>query len=302
MAAAVADFRPKAIASEKLKKRDGLPEIVLEPTPDILGALQQGCPCVYALLCSDALKGLNALPAGLRPLLNEVCGRLESFYGYCDANPSTSSTVGVTEQEDMDSCAWFSRSLRRSRPLRRYTADRRNAASRSEEKTDGRKKKRNKNLTHGIMLVHCLHGICQGFFVLRDAESPRDAFTTFYSRFPKAPGVIIYDRGCQLHKYCMKREAAFFSDCHFLVDRFHQRNHVGCSEGYDPQVYRNVHRSVDEGNTSLAEQWNARLILVKTSVAFMTQTHFMKYIRLVITLLNLKNSHCKVKDLSVVYM
>jgi phosphopantothenoylcysteine decarboxylase/phosphopantothenate--cysteine ligase len=39
MAAAVADFRPKATAGEKLKKRDGLPEIVLEPTPDILGAL-----------------------------------------------------------------------------------------------------------------------------------------------------------------------------------------------------------------------------------------------------------------------
>ncbi len=39
MAAAVADFRPKAIAGEKLKKRDGLPEIVLEPTPDILAAL-----------------------------------------------------------------------------------------------------------------------------------------------------------------------------------------------------------------------------------------------------------------------
>jgi phosphopantothenoylcysteine decarboxylase/phosphopantothenate--cysteine ligase len=39
MAAAVADFRPKAVAGEKLKKRDGVPEIVLEPTPDILGAL-----------------------------------------------------------------------------------------------------------------------------------------------------------------------------------------------------------------------------------------------------------------------
>jgi phosphopantothenoylcysteine decarboxylase/phosphopantothenate--cysteine ligase len=39
MAAAVADFRPKATAGEKLKKRDGLPEIVLEPTPDILGVL-----------------------------------------------------------------------------------------------------------------------------------------------------------------------------------------------------------------------------------------------------------------------
>jgi phosphopantothenoylcysteine decarboxylase/phosphopantothenate--cysteine ligase len=39
MAAAVADFRPKAVANEKLKKHDGVPEIVLEPTPDILGAL-----------------------------------------------------------------------------------------------------------------------------------------------------------------------------------------------------------------------------------------------------------------------
>jgi phosphopantothenoylcysteine decarboxylase / phosphopantothenate---cysteine ligase len=39
MAAAVADFRPKAVAEEKLKKRDGVPEVVLEPTPDILGVL-----------------------------------------------------------------------------------------------------------------------------------------------------------------------------------------------------------------------------------------------------------------------
>lgn len=36
MAAAVADFRPRVIADHKLKKRDGIPEIVLEPTPDIL--------------------------------------------------------------------------------------------------------------------------------------------------------------------------------------------------------------------------------------------------------------------------
>jgi phosphopantothenoylcysteine decarboxylase/phosphopantothenate--cysteine ligase len=39
MAAAVADFRPKAIADDKLKKGDGVPELVLEPTPDILAAL-----------------------------------------------------------------------------------------------------------------------------------------------------------------------------------------------------------------------------------------------------------------------
>lgn len=39
MAAAVADFRPKAAAGQKLKKVDGPPEVILEPTTDILAAL-----------------------------------------------------------------------------------------------------------------------------------------------------------------------------------------------------------------------------------------------------------------------
>jgi phosphopantothenoylcysteine decarboxylase/phosphopantothenate--cysteine ligase len=41
MAAAVADFRPKAFADQKLKKDAGVPELILEPTPDILGELGQ---------------------------------------------------------------------------------------------------------------------------------------------------------------------------------------------------------------------------------------------------------------------
>jgi phosphopantothenoylcysteine decarboxylase / phosphopantothenate---cysteine ligase len=36
MAAAVADFRPKSVADVKLKKEAGVPDLVLEPTPDIL--------------------------------------------------------------------------------------------------------------------------------------------------------------------------------------------------------------------------------------------------------------------------
>ncbi len=36
MAAAVADFRPKDVAPDKMKKREGLPRVELEPTPDIL--------------------------------------------------------------------------------------------------------------------------------------------------------------------------------------------------------------------------------------------------------------------------
>jgi len=39
MAAAVADFRPKRSTAQKLSKEEGLPELVLEPTPDILAGL-----------------------------------------------------------------------------------------------------------------------------------------------------------------------------------------------------------------------------------------------------------------------
>jgi len=44
MAAAVADFRPKAPSVEKIKKDDGVPDIVLEPTTDILAELGRRKP------------------------------------------------------------------------------------------------------------------------------------------------------------------------------------------------------------------------------------------------------------------
>ena len=39
MAAAVADFRPKQVAENKLKKRDGIPQVELEAAPDVLAAV-----------------------------------------------------------------------------------------------------------------------------------------------------------------------------------------------------------------------------------------------------------------------
>jgi phosphopantothenoylcysteine decarboxylase/phosphopantothenate--cysteine ligase len=41
MAAAVADFRPKQASENKLKKRDGIPQILVEATPDILAAVAE---------------------------------------------------------------------------------------------------------------------------------------------------------------------------------------------------------------------------------------------------------------------
>jgi phosphopantothenoylcysteine decarboxylase/phosphopantothenate--cysteine ligase len=50
MAAAVADFRPKAPSERKLVKDDGVPEVVLEPTPDILAGLAARRPAGQVLV------------------------------------------------------------------------------------------------------------------------------------------------------------------------------------------------------------------------------------------------------------
>jgi phosphopantothenoylcysteine decarboxylase / phosphopantothenate---cysteine ligase len=50
MAAAVADFRPKAASEAKIKKDEGVPEIVLEPTTDILAALGRTKPAGQVLV------------------------------------------------------------------------------------------------------------------------------------------------------------------------------------------------------------------------------------------------------------
>jgi phosphopantothenoylcysteine decarboxylase/phosphopantothenate--cysteine ligase len=50
MSAAVADFRPVAAATGKIKKDAGVPEIVLEPTPDILAGLGAAKPAGQTLV------------------------------------------------------------------------------------------------------------------------------------------------------------------------------------------------------------------------------------------------------------
>ncbi|MDP9441758.1 MAG: bifunctional phosphopantothenoylcysteine decarboxylase/phosphopantothenate--cysteine ligase CoaBC [Actinomycetota bacterium] len=50
MAAAVADFRPKAPAGGKIKKEEGLPEIILEPTHDFLVDLGRAKPAGQVLV------------------------------------------------------------------------------------------------------------------------------------------------------------------------------------------------------------------------------------------------------------
>ncbi|MCU4184799.1 bifunctional phosphopantothenoylcysteine decarboxylase/phosphopantothenate--cysteine ligase CoaBC [Acidiferrimicrobium sp. IK] len=68
MAAAVADFRPKAQAATKIKKGDGVPDVILEATPDILAGLG-AAPVAGQLLVGFAAEtagGRDALLAAAR--------------------------------------------------------------------------------------------------------------------------------------------------------------------------------------------------------------------------------------------
>jgi hypothetical protein len=206
--------------------------------------------------------------------------------------------------------SFYSPVFRKHRHLRSYNAA---AANRSlDEQKDWhcfRKPSRDSGLTSGVLCIFCPCGICHGFSLLRNAESESDAFQLFVTRCetrtrPRsvmycsfvlwtAPGMIVYDRCCKFHTYCLKREAAFFYNCIFRIDITHFKNHTACSEGYNPAVYRalNVQSSKKVGpwaNTEVAEQCFATLKRLRTACAATTQQHGQELIRTFLAFRNLQ--------------
>ena len=77
-----------------------------------------------------------------------------------------------------------------------------------------------KGYTGGILAFWCVHGICYGFHCIPDGEGRNDAFSALYTRWRKAPKVVIYDFACTLGPYCMQCEPKFFTRTRFLIDGF----------------------------------------------------------------------------------
>jgi len=70
MAAAVADFRPKQVEANKLKKRDGIPQIELEAAPDVLAAV--------ASMGASRPRVVIGFAAESRDLLENAAAKLKS--------------------------------------------------------------------------------------------------------------------------------------------------------------------------------------------------------------------------------
>jgi hypothetical protein len=57
--------------------------------------------------------------------------------------------------------------------------------------------------TGGIMIIWCRHRICVGFHIFEKGEGRNDVFSPIYTRWPRAPRIVVYDFACQLMPYCM---------------------------------------------------------------------------------------------------
>lgn len=89
----------------------------------------------------------------------------------------------------------------------------------------------------GIFTLLCRHGICYGFHIMDQAESPRTPFALLMARFENgmmcihawklvitnactAPDIFVYDNCCHLAEYAYNREPNFFRNTLFLIDRY----------------------------------------------------------------------------------
>jgi phosphopantothenoylcysteine decarboxylase/phosphopantothenate--cysteine ligase len=89
MAAAVADFRVQQVADHKLKKRDGIPALVLEAAPDVLGAVAD------ARNSMKRLKVVMGFAAESQDLLENAAAKLNSKkLDFIAANDISASDAG----------------------------------------------------------------------------------------------------------------------------------------------------------------------------------------------------------------
>lgn len=160
--------------------------------------------------------------------------------------------------------------------LGRYEADERSQVSGGQRCT--KYKYDAKNLTPGLFVMHCIKcGGCLGFHMLRNAESPQALFEVLYTRWPQAqpPKVVVYDNNCHAHAYFLNREPEWVTNTLFVIDKTHFRGHKGCCKAYDIARYPELITL----NSQLAEQRNAKLAMLKSHCAYMSQPVFLVYVR-----------------------
>ena len=244
----------------------------MSPTDEAL--LQQFWPSFFKLVrCCKWKK----VPEAFRPLLAQLIG-LASLPGRCTDSRHLAVVEGLPNKENLV--------FMPNHPCIRHLRDYGETREDKSDSTCQKHVKRCPGLTPGIFACFCPHGICLGFSILERFEGPSTAFELLFQRFPTAPGMVIYDNACNLSKYCLRREPAFFAKTQFRIDRVHWKGHVGCHEGYNLDTYSKdamvLGSTTKLGalNSQVCEQANSTLDYISTQTKFMLPDNFMAYTRL----------------------
>jgi hypothetical protein len=132
------------------------------------------------------------------------------------------------------------------------------------------------NRTGGVFTWHCKHGVCYAFYVMHRAEGRDEPFSFLTCYLKRAPKVVVYDFACALQEFCLNRLPAFFKNTRFVVDAFHWWNHKGCARSFYCKKYPHLAHL----NTSISEQQNSALRIIKASASRSKQAQFMTLLRL----------------------
>lgn len=134
----------------------------------------------------------------------------------------------------------------------------------------------------GIMLATC---VCSKRKVYHSSfmdqyESVLTPFEALLNRFPDGcPSYVVYDNACHLLMYCLQRQPSWFWACRFVVDRFHEPNHVeSCSSSIHTSSYTSG--PLYRANTQAVEQVNKVLrARLETRLRFMNLDHAVVFLK-----------------------
>ena len=182
--------------------------------------------------------------------------------------------------------SWYSATKKRNRPL--YQQDSVDLNKLQDDDICNKNYVAFQKKTGGIFQLRCLiHGICIGFHVIPNCEGRNDPFSAVYCHFNTAPKVMMSDFNCQVHPYCMSREAEFYQHTLFPGDAMHHKSHCKCSECYNEKQFKSKGISkYSLWNGAAVEERHRVISKLKEVSAHMCMEQFMIQLRLLIEMDN----------------
>jgi len=136
------------------------------------------------------------------------------------------------------------------------------------------------------MVAWCTHSVSYGFHCIPIGEGRNDVFSALYTRWEKAPEIIVYDFACALQPYCVLREPDFFQDTLFTIDAFHAPDHTKCCPSAFLTTYCETDPRLLSLNSSAAECGNGGLARMRKSVSYMGQDRAVIYTKVFLCIWN----------------